>query len=73
MAGAGGLNHWVARLKRIQAKGNTIRIVARLAAQEGLGGSQYTLFDIGKTRAILFGPSLYLGLSPEGGAGNGLD
>jgi len=31
-----------------------------------------TLFDIRSTRAILFGPSPYSGVSPVGGAGNGL-
>ena len=35
-------------------------------------GSRYALFDIGKTRAILFGPSPYSGVLPGGGAGNGL-
>ena len=33
---------------------------------------KYALFDIGKSRAILFGPSPYSGVLPGGGAGNGL-
>jgi hypothetical protein len=35
-------------------------------------GPDASMFDIRKSRAILFGPSPYSGVSPGGDAGNGL-
>jgi hypothetical protein len=46
----------------------------RIGPLLGRGASvvEIRVFDIRKTRAILFGPSPYSGVSPGGGMGSGL-